>query len=92
MAQAIEDILGGRISKGIITVKYGHLEKLHKIKTHEGGHPVPDENGYRGAQAIFRLASKRTLSATIWIVLPLGLASVIQKHLQIAKRYLKNIQ
>ncbi|NOR25276.1 MAG: DUF4147 domain-containing protein [Desulforhopalus sp.] len=58
MAQAIEDILGGRISKGIITVKYGHLEKLHKIKTHEGGHPVPDENGYRGAQAIFRLASK----------------------------------
>ena len=57
MAQAIEDLLGERISKGIITVKYGHLEKLHKIKTHEGGHPVPDENGYRGAQAIFRLAS-----------------------------------
>lgn len=57
MAKAIEDILGERISKGIITVKYGHLEKLAKIKTHEGSHPVPDENGYLGAQAIFRLAS-----------------------------------
>lgn len=57
MAQAIEEILGERISTGIITVKYGHLEKLHKIKTHQGGHPVPDENGYRGAQEIFRLAS-----------------------------------
>jgi glycerate 2-kinase len=57
MAKAIEDILGERISKGIITVKYGHLEKLHKIKTYEGGHPVPDKNGYRGAQEIFRLAS-----------------------------------
>jgi hydroxypyruvate reductase len=57
MALAIEEILGDRISKGIITVKYGHLEKLQKIKIHEGGHPVPDENGYRGAQEIFRLAS-----------------------------------
>jgi glycerate 2-kinase len=58
MALAIEEILGERISEGIITVKYGHLEKLHKIKTHEGSHPVPDENGYRAAQAIFRLASR----------------------------------
>ncbi|MCP4340477.1 MAG: glycerate kinase [Desulfobulbaceae bacterium] len=57
MAKAIEDILGERISKGIITVKYGHLEKLQKISIHEGGHPVPDENGYLGAQSIFRLAS-----------------------------------
>jgi len=57
MALAIEDILGERISEGIITVKYGHLDKNQKIKIHEGGHPVPDENGYRGAQAIFRLAS-----------------------------------
>ena len=30
MALAIEDVLAERISKGIITVKYGHLEKLHK--------------------------------------------------------------
>lgn len=57
MALAIEDILADRITKGIITVKYGHLEKLQHVKTHEGGHPVPDENGYQGAQAIFDLAS-----------------------------------
>lgn len=57
MALAIEDILADRITKGIITVKYGHLEKLQYVKTYEGGHPVPDENGYQGAQAIFNLAS-----------------------------------
>ncbi|MDA3903604.1 MAG: glycerate kinase [Desulfuromusa sp.] len=57
MAKAIEEILGERISAGIITVKYGHLEKLETIKIQEAGHPVPDQNGLDGAQAIYRLAS-----------------------------------
>ncbi len=57
MARAIEEILGERISAGIITVKYGHLESLKKIQIHEAGHPVPDQNGYTGAQAIYQLAS-----------------------------------
>ena len=45
MAKAIEDILGERITKGLITVKYGHLEDLSIIKIQEAGHPVPDDNG-----------------------------------------------
>ncbi len=57
MARAIEEILGERITEGIITVKYGHLEELNKIKIHEAGHPVPDLNGFAGAQEIFQLAS-----------------------------------
>jgi len=57
MAKAVEEILGERISTGLITVKYGHLEELEKIKIQEAGHPVPDQNGYVGAQAIYDLAS-----------------------------------
>ena len=57
MARAIEDILGDRLSEGVITVKYGHLDELKKIKIQEAGHPVPDENGYLGARAIYQLAS-----------------------------------
>jgi glycerate 2-kinase len=57
MAKAIEEILGDRISKGIITVKYGHLEELERIKIIEAGHPVPDQKGYGGAQEIYKLAS-----------------------------------
>lgn len=57
MARAIEEILGERISAGIISVKYGHLEDLKKIKIYEAGHPVPDQNGYMGAKAIYQLAS-----------------------------------
>jgi hydroxypyruvate reductase len=57
MARAVEDLLGERISAGVITVKYGHLEELKIIKIQEAGHPVPDQNGFTGAQAIYQLAS-----------------------------------
>ncbi|MFK5925740.1 MAG: glycerate kinase [Desulfuromusa sp.] len=57
MAKAVEEILGDRISAGLITVKYDHLEKLKKIKIQEAGHPVPDQNGLAGAQAIYQLAA-----------------------------------
>jgi glycerate 2-kinase len=57
MAKAVEDILGDRISAGLITVKYDHLEDLQRVKIQEAGHPVPDQNGLDGAQAIYQLAS-----------------------------------
>ncbi|RLB60508.1 MAG: glycerate kinase [Deltaproteobacteria bacterium] len=57
MAKAIEDLLGERISVGLINVKYGHVEQLAKIRIQEAGHPVPDENGITGAQEIYKLAS-----------------------------------
>ncbi|MBW1635603.1 MAG: glycerate kinase [Deltaproteobacteria bacterium] len=57
MAKAIEEILGNRISAGIITVKYDHLEELERVKIQEAGHPVPDRNGLDGARAIHQLAS-----------------------------------
>ncbi len=56
MAKATEEILAERISAGIVTVKYDHLEKLDKIKIQEAGHPVPDQNGLKGAQDIYQLA------------------------------------
>ncbi len=56
MAEAIEEILGDRVATGIITVKYAHLAHLQRIKIQEAGHPVPDQNGLDGAQAIYQLA------------------------------------
>lgn len=58
MAKTIEEILGDNLSGGLITVKYGHLEKLSRIELIEAGHPVPDQQGYDGAQAILKLASE----------------------------------
>ena len=55
MGAAIEDLLLPQISNGVICVKYNHIVPLKKIKLIEAGHPVPDENGLRGALSILRL-------------------------------------
>jgi hydroxypyruvate reductase len=52
MAQAIEEIFGDRMTKGVITTKYGHLLPLKKTKIIEAGHPIPDENGLEGSKKI----------------------------------------
>jgi hydroxypyruvate reductase len=58
MAAALEDILEERISEGIIIVKYDHLADLQRINLIEAGHPLPDPNGEKGADAILNLAKK----------------------------------
>jgi hydroxypyruvate reductase len=54
MAQAIEEIFEDRLTKGLITTKYGHLLPLKKTKIIEAGHPIPDQKGYEGAKKIQR--------------------------------------
>lgn len=56
MAAAIEELVGKRLTNGIINVKYGHVTELGKVKLIEAGHPVPDKNGQEGARAILDLA------------------------------------
>ena len=58
MAKAVEDLLGDRIHKGLINVKYGFTEKLSVTQTVEAGHPLPDENGVRGTQEILDFLAK----------------------------------
>jgi glycerate 2-kinase len=56
MARAVEETLGDRISGGLVIVK--HLEEpdgLHRIELTEGGHPIPDEKGYRATQRILKM-------------------------------------
>ena len=55
MAKALENLLGGRIDRGLINVKYGFGEPLSRIAVREAGHPLPDEAGVAGAREILRL-------------------------------------
>jgi glycerate 2-kinase len=55
MAQAVEEIFGDRITRGVITTKYGHQLPLQKTEIIEAGHPLPDRKGYEGAKKIQRL-------------------------------------
>ena len=64
MAAAAEEVLGDRIDRGIVIVKYGHAGKLSTIEQVEAAHPVPDEAGVQGTQRILELvrrADEKTL-------------------------------
>jgi len=58
MAAGLEQVLEDRISEGVVVVKYGHTEELKRIRLIEAGHPVPDEQGVRGAEAVAALARR----------------------------------
>ena len=58
MAKALEDLLGNRISDGVIVVKDEHGLPLKKIKVCEAGHPVPDERGVNGTEQILSRVEK----------------------------------
>ena len=63
MATAIAGILGERLAGGVIVTKYGHTilqSSIPNLQIVEAGHPVPDENSVRGAQAIADLAGQAT--------------------------------
>ena len=58
MARAMETLLGDRINKGLINVKYGFTEKLSVTRTVEASHPLPDENGVKGTETIMDFLAK----------------------------------
>jgi len=55
MAQALEELLGDRISSGLVSVKYDHSAACKKITIREAGHPVPDERGLRATSEILEI-------------------------------------
>jgi hydroxypyruvate reductase len=55
MAGAVEEILGDRVTAGVVTTKHGYLETLRTVLLIEAGHPLPDSAGLAGAQRIAQL-------------------------------------
>jgi glycerate 2-kinase len=58
MAKALEEILGSRISAGVIAVKPGHTAELAAVRQIEGGHPVPNEGSAAAAREIAEIAGR----------------------------------
>jgi glycerate 2-kinase len=76
MAEALEGLLGRRITQGLINTKYGHTARLKRIELHECGHPVPDAAGVEGSRRIAALAAQAT-GEDLVIVLISGGASAL---------------
>ena len=76
MAFGVEKVLGGRISGGLIVVKYDHVRELQHIELQQAGHPVPDENGVAAAQRMVDLAEQAD-EQTLCLVLISGGGSAL---------------
>jgi len=72
MARALEEIIGARITSGVVVVKYGHGVSLNKIKVVEAGHPVPDQAGLAGARQVIELVSRAGAADLIVFVISGG--------------------
>jgi hydroxypyruvate reductase len=57
MAQAVEGILGERLTAGHVNVKYDHVLPTAVVRIHEAGHPIPDAAGVAGAGRIADLVA-----------------------------------
>lgn len=58
MASCAAGLLGERLSGGVVVTKYNHSKgEIPSCTVYEGGHPVPDENSFRGTQAAIDLVT-----------------------------------
>jgi len=58
MATALEQILGSRITCGLVNVPKNDVNKTKIICLHEASHPIPDESGVEGARRMLEIAEE----------------------------------
>ena len=72
MAQALEEILGDKITRGIISVKKGHTLDLKYTTIRQAAHPVPDSAGVKAAGQIKALVEEATSKDLIFSLISGG--------------------
>ena len=82
MAKAALEQLPGKIDTGIVLTKYGHAKHpLEGIFCLEAGHPVPDENSFRGTEKILNMTEDLSETDTVLFLLSGGGSALFEKPL-----------
>lgn len=82
MAKTAADCLGDRIDSGVVVTKYDHVKGgIPRCTCVEAGHPVPDENSFRGTQLALDLVSGLTEKDTVLFLLSGGGSALFEKPL-----------
>ena len=80
MAKAAYDFWGDRIENGVLVTKYDHvMGPIGNFQCYEAGHPVPDENSFKGTQAALDLVSDLTENDTVLFLLSGGGSALFEK-------------
>jgi glycerate-2-kinase len=56
IAHALEEMLGDRITDGVVICKYGQEGKLSRARLYHASHPIPDEAGFEASREALSLA------------------------------------
>ena len=82
MAKAAYDFGGERIENGVVVTKYDHvMGPIGNFSCFEAGHPVPDENSFKGTQAALDLVADLTENDTVLFLLSGGGSALFEKPL-----------
>lgn len=82
MAQAAVRELPRPVDGGVVVTKYGHvLGDIPGVACYEAGHPVPDENSFRGTEAVLELTRNLLSTDTVLFLLSGGGSALFEQPL-----------
>ena len=55
LAKALDEMLGERITDGVVVLKHGMEGSLEHIRIYYGSHPTPDESGLEGTKELMKI-------------------------------------
>lgn len=82
MANAAVQYLKTPVAGGVVVTKYGHVKgDIPGVRCFEGGHPIPDENGLAGTQAILDMTADLTERDHVLFLVSGGGSALFEKPL-----------
>ena len=82
MAKTAADCLGSTLERGVVVTKYDHVKgDIPRCTCVEAGHPVPDENSFRGTALALDLVCGLTEQDTVLFLLSGGGSALFEKPL-----------
>ena len=81
MAQSAE-VLGSKITDGILISKYGHVKnELKHVQCYEAGHPVSDENTYLATEKVLKMTEDLKEDDLVLFLISGGGSALFEKPL-----------
>jgi glycerate 2-kinase len=77
MAVALEQLLGARLTGGLVAVKRGYALPTRRIRVVTAGHPVPDRAGQQAASRMLALVKGLTRDDLLIVLLSGGASSLL---------------
>ncbi|MDR1570207.1 MAG: glycerate kinase [Oscillospiraceae bacterium] len=82
MASAAYEVMGSRITRGLIITKYGHAGRaIPGMKVMESGHPIPDVCSVAAADRALELVRGLTARETVLLLISGGGSALFEKPL-----------